>query len=178
MDVKEWREFLLKWQKEILQCADYIKDYDVFSVFPDLKNGPILVEGNAEEIKILESTLGKALPTSYKNFLMASSGWIHITMFTQFLSPKETNWFYETDREWVNTWNEAGGDYEVSDDEYLVYGPQQDPIHIRGKYMKSCLKISTDQDGYVFLLNPEIVTDDGEWEAWAFGRKITRSVSI
>ena len=61
---------------------------------------------------------------------------------------------------------------DATDDEYFVYGPEQNPIHIRGKYMKSCLKISSDQDGHVFLLNPEIVTDDDEWEAWAFDAKL------
>ena len=172
MDVKEWRAFLLNWQKEILQCTNYINDYDVFSVFPELKNGPILMQGNEDDIKILESKLGKALPASYRNFFIASSGWIHITMFSTYLSPNEANWFYETNKEWVDIWIESSDDYEVTDEDYFVYGEMQDPIYVRGKYMKSCLKISTDQDGYVFLLNPEIVTDDGEWEAWAFGTKL------
>ena len=172
MDSKEWREFLLNWQQEVLQCTSYINDYDVFSCFSELNNGPVLIEGNEDDINYLENRLGKPLPTTYKNFLEAASGWIHITMFTQFLPTEEINWFYETDKEWADMWEDASGDLQISDEDYFVYGPKQDPIHIRSEYMKSCLKISTDQDGYVFLLNPEIISDDGEWEAWAFGTKL------
>jgi len=39
-------------------------------------------------------------------------------------------------------------------------------------YLYSCLQISDDTDGYVYLLNPKIFTPDGDWEAWSFGSKI------
>ena len=42
--------------------------------------------------------------------------------------------------------------------------------------MKSCLKISSDIDGYVYLLNPEVRSDNDEWEAWSFGAKYPGAV--
>jgi hypothetical protein len=34
------------------------------------------------------------------------------------------------------------------------------------------VQISEQGDGYVYLLNPVVVTPDGEWEAWILGSKI------
>ena len=166
MNVDEWHEFLLKWQQQVLENDKYVKAFYVFDVFPELAEGPIVPSGNVDAVEALETRLGKSLPESYRNFLLAAPGWIHVTMFARFLPPEEVDWFYDTNKDWVDVWLEGSGDYEVTDEDYFVYGADQDCINIRAEYMKSCLKLSTDEDGYVFLLNPEITTEDGEWEAW------------
>ncbi len=103
---------------------------------------------------------------------MASNGWSHITMGVNFLSTNNIEWFYQTDKQWIDDWIDSAPDDEISDAEYYCYGEKQEPTNIRNNYLKSLLKISEDQDGYVFLLNPDVKTNDGEWEAWAFGTKL------
>lgn len=176
MSPEEWHEFLLNWQQKVLQTEAYVKAFYVLDAFPELADGPVVTEGNADDVSALEERLGKSLPDSYRNFLLAASGWVHVTMFARFLAPAEVNWFYDTNKDWVDIWIEGSGDYGVPDEDYFVYGPDQDCINIRAEYMKACLKLSTDEDGYVFLLNPEVTTDDGEWEAWAFGTKLPGAV--
>ena len=176
MNPNEWREFLHNWQNEVLQCSKYVEDFQVFSWFPELANGPQIKEGNEEDVLNLEARLSTKLPSTFKNFLLAVDGWNHITMFLKFLPAKDVDWFYNTDKEWVDIWNEDSEDFDIPDDEYFVYGEEQDPINIRREYMKSCLKISSDSDGYVFLLNPEIQSGNDEWEAWSFGAKYPGAV--
>lgn len=56
----------------------------------------------------------------------------------------------------------------MTDDEYLVYGDEQVSAAFRRAYLQTALEISLEQDGAILLLNPRVVTDDGEWEAWFF----------
>jgi hypothetical protein len=37
--------------------------------------------------------------------------------------------------------------------------------------MQDLLQVSSNDEDYVFLLNPRVQTPDGEWEAWDFGNK-------
>jgi hypothetical protein len=55
----------------------------------------------------------------------------------------------------------------VSEIDYRVYGPdanQPEPF----KYIDNVLEVSEVGDAAVYLLNPQIVTPEGEWEAWFF----------
>jgi hypothetical protein len=88
------------------------------------------------------------------------------------LSTGEITWFASVDPEWIRGWREGeklqGGPFQVPDDKYLVYGPEQDSVSIRSEYLDRCLAISTVRDSSIFLLNPEVTLADGEWEAWYF----------
>ena len=61
------------------------------------------------------------------------------------------------------------GDLSLTDEEYLVYGETQDSVRFRVEYLESALEVSDIGDSAIFLLNPKVVTPDGEWEAWFFG---------
>jgi hypothetical protein len=39
---------------------------------------------------------------------------------------------------------------------------------MRNEYLKTALAISEEGDAAICLLNPKIVTNEGEWEAWEF----------
>ena len=39
--------------------------------------------------------------------------------------------------------------------------------------MKTALQISSTLDGWVYLLNPQVIDTRNEWEAWDFGTKIS-----
>jgi hypothetical protein len=54
----------------------------------------------------------------------------------------------------------------ISDEEYFVYGAEQNPGLIRYEYIRTALEISDVGDTAIYLLNPQVVAPDGEWEAW------------
>ncbi|WP_329450816.1 hypothetical protein OG894_12620 [Streptomyces sp. NBC_01724] len=68
----------------------------------------------------------------------------------------------------MTVWSEAdGAGARVADEEYFVYGEAQAPFLLRPEYVPHTLKIShTPEATEVYLLNPCVVTADGEWEAW------------
>ena len=49
-----------------------------------------------------------------------------------------------------------------------MYGQEQDPITLRVEYLQTALQISDVGDSSIYLLNPQVVTEEGEWEAWFF----------
>ena len=56
----------------------------------------------------------------------------------------------------------------VSDEKYLVYGEEQEQDIMRVEYLQTALEISDTGDAAILLLNPQILTMEGEWEAWFF----------
>ena len=117
----------------------------------------------------MENRLQVSLPPSYKSFLMASNGaWLLERPF-QLLASKDVGWFQEIDPEQVDIWEKAS--YTVSDEKYFVYGRQQDSVHMRSEYIRKCLLVSSQHEGDQFILNPEIISESGEWEAMDLGYK-------
>lgn len=57
----------------------------------------------------------------------------------------------------------------VTDLEYFLYGEEQDCSKIRYEYLRTALEISDKGESSIYLLNPTIKTNNGEWEAWFFG---------
>jgi len=119
-----------------------------------------------EDIEKLESRLGVILPPSYKAFLSISNGWLRTTSFIDRIRPaEEVNWFRVENENWVNLYSDSGS--EESDEDYYLYDEDYAGADHRAEHMQSLLQISDIDDG-VYLLNPEAVTPDGEWEAWFF----------
>ena len=56
----------------------------------------------------------------------------------------------------------------VPDARYFVYGVEQDPVLARWEYLEDALEISPVGDSAIYLLNPRVIFEDGEWEAWFF----------
>jgi hypothetical protein len=59
------------------------------------------------------------------------------------------------------------GSQPTSDEEHRRYGDQQDCVVFDATYLSTAIQISAVGDG-VLLLNPAVLTSDGEWEAWFF----------
>ncbi|MFF8611247.1 SMI1/KNR4 family protein [Streptomyces sp. NPDC015350] len=121
-----------------------------------------------EELADLEQRLGTSLPPSYREFLGTSDGWLDTTdEIARLLSTREIGWAEDLDPELIEGWDDGTGADDVPDEEYFVYGDEQDCCAIRTEYLSHMLKIShTPESGDVYLLNPRVVTPDGEWEAW------------
>ncbi|GAB1817230.1 hypothetical protein HerbRD11066_03940 [Herbidospora sp. RD11066] len=120
----------------------------------------------------MEERLGVALPPSYREFLQVTDGWdlgMHLTV--SLLPAAEIGWARDMNNGIVEAWRPDPDDPlpEVPDDEYFVYGPEQDcAIHLRTEYFPDLLYVSGYHEGQAYFLNPRIVFPDGEWEAWDF----------
>lgn len=123
------------------------------------------------QLTAAEHRLGTRLPPSYRSFLECTNGLRQPQEFVggsggHFWPAEELDWFRTRNMEWIEAYNHDP--YPVPDSLYNVYGDQQDCVHFRAEYLYDCLELSHDGDSAVYLLNPRIVTADGEWEAWSF----------
>ncbi|GAB3002922.1 hypothetical protein GCM10023080_080740 [Streptomyces pseudoechinosporeus] len=166
-----WRDLLQRWSDEWLDPV--LHEQERAEPFPDeVRRARWLGSGGAtgEELDALEDRLGAMLPTSYRQFLLTSNGWLNTTHdIERILQVHEVGWARDLDPALVTGWTDGYGDagFRVDDEEYFVYGEAQDPVSIRPEYLPHTLKIShTPEATDVYLLNPCVVTPDGEWEAW------------
>ena len=168
----DWRPFLEIWSQELIEAG-------AFPALPAevVESGWLGFPGATEEqLTLLETRLGGVtLPPSYRDFLEVSNGWRQTgTSIWRMWSTKEIDWFRVRNRDWIDAYlspfifSELNEELVLTDDEYLVYGEAQDPVRYRIEYLESALEISETGDSAIYLLNPETVTADGEWEAWLF----------
>jgi hypothetical protein len=134
-----------------------------------------------EQIAQAEARLGTALPPSYRAFLTITNGWRQTTPFINRLwSTEEIDWFNVRHQKWLDALLEKSGYLStpsdtnssapsIPDEEYFVYGDEQDCSKIRVEYLQTALEISQRGEAAIYLLNPQIVTETGEWEAWFLG---------
>ncbi len=118
----------------------------------------------------MEARLGVSLPETYKGFLRCSNGFSGFGMNPLHLRPvEEIDWFAAEQQDWIDIWTDAhAGGPTVPDEDYFVYGDAQDCVNLRVAYLRSALQISDVSEGAVYLLNPQVKSDTGEWEAWFF----------
>jgi hypothetical protein len=118
------------------------------------------------ELDGLERRIGAELPESYRSFLSTSNGWVRLNMFIpSMLNTSQVDWLSLRMREWLEGVASFG---PVTDAEYFDYGALQAPENYRDEYLRRCLQVSEWGDGAMLLLNPEVKTESGEWEAWMF----------
>src|SRR5439155_26375283 len=100
-------------------------------------------------IAATEQRLEKKLPPSYRAFLNVTNGWGRTTAFIEHIWPVEQIKPSSIENyEWVDIWQEI------------------DPDCPEGRYLPSALQISEVGDAAVYLLVPDLVAPNGEWEAW------------
>lgn len=172
----DWKEFLEEWSAEIMQLLREYQQYGLIDLEAQAiaRNSLAYLSATDEQIKALETRLGVTLPPSYVEFLKTTNGWIQIAMDAgdgKIWSSDEVQWYREQAPEEIVAWMDDVG-IEISDEEYFVYGKKQDCVNLRTKYLKTALAISAEIDTAVYLLNPQVVMEDGEWEAWFLGHKL------
>lgn len=125
-----------------------------------LSIGTVLKEpASTQEILEAEDRLQIKLPKSYKEFLRVSNGIYSIYGEIE----EESLWpvnklvrVAEYDPDITDGWEGA----DVSDEEYFIYGNSQDPVIFRSEYLETAVAISSEYDGFIFLLNTEIYIDE------------------
>jgi cell wall assembly regulator SMI1 len=120
------------------------------------------------QIAQAEHRLGTTLPPSYRDFLRVTNGWNILNgSVDKVYSTEEVDWLRVRHQPWIDMVL-SSNTYLVSDEQYFVYGEQQNTAYFRPQYMPATLQLSEMADGSVLLLNPEVVTPEGEWEAWYY----------
>jgi len=176
----DWESFLKRWSQETIDAIGHDRN----ELPPEvLKSGWLGYPGATEQqITRVEARLGTILPPSYHAFLKITNGWRQTSLFSNKLwSIDDIKWFAVRHQAWIDafwkksehppseSFNAKAPSPSIADVDYFVYGNEQDCSKIRVEYLQAALEISQHGDGAIYLLNPQVVTPDGEWEAWFFG---------
>lgn len=176
----DWASFLRQWSQEIVQSLDLERE----ALPRDVLLSEWLGYPGATEEQIIqaETRLGISLPPSYRDFLKVTNGWRQTTPFVSKLwSTDEIEWFTVRNQSWIERLVEASElpsadpsnasvpPVSIPDEDYFVYGNQQDCSKIRVEYLQTALEISEGREAAIYLLNPQVMTQEGEWEAWFLG---------
>ena len=137
------------WEPFLKELSEFrLSDPRVAAAVPEQKvQERWLGEPSASELQIaaLEGRLSRPLPPSYRSFLAASNGFQQQSPFIHRLySADEADWFGVRNKAWAEAYRETYPNLE------------------------SCLQISAVGDGAVVLLNPDVVSPDGEWQTYFF----------
>jgi HEAT repeat protein len=163
--VEEWRAFLQKWSEEWLATDETFPAAVRKSRWLGFK------PATEKQIDQLEKRLGYRLPPSYRAFLLTTNGWRRTSAFIENVRPaNKVQWLEVDDPQTLEAWfGEAGEDAApfdgVSPEEYFTYDGR--PI-FDARHFRRSLKVAdpVPGDSAIYVLNPEAVADDGEWEAW------------
>ncbi len=150
----DWAAFLREWSGELIGNEDIAG-----SLPPEVKASDWLGFPGAsdEQIGRAEARLGKPLSPSYRGFLKASNGWRATGFFVDRLwSTDDIEWSGSVIRNGLPIGSGGAAQY-----------PPQD-LDSDGHYLPSVLEISDVGDSAIYLMNPQIVAGDGEWQAWFF----------
>jgi hypothetical protein len=170
-----WRPLLTRWSRELIASPQFRPRLPAEAVASGWAGFPGASE---EQIAAAEARLGTRLPPSYREFLKVSNGWHATGTFVDHVwSAEEVEWFAVRNRQWIDAYVNPpllpfnlpfSRAPRLSDAEYFVYGEEQDPARFRQEYLQTSLEISAEGDSAIYLLNPKIITPEGEWEAWFF----------
>lgn len=188
MDAFGWESFLRQWSQEILASME---DEEKQRLPPEvLESGWLGYPGATEaQIARVEARLQIILPPSYREFLQVTNGWRQTakradTFNHRLWSTEDIDQFAVRHPQWVKSFSEQtetvdttfGDEFQEWDDqwqcvgvpehEYFVYGEEQDPRKLRFEYLKTAIEISDVGFDSIYLLNPQVITSEGEWEAW------------
>jgi hypothetical protein len=161
----DWHTLLQAWNSVVFQDPEFMEFLPT-----EMRESGWLGHPGATPAQIAqaEHRLGTILPPSYRDFLRVSNGWNFLNgSVDKVYSTEEVDWLRVRHQPWIDMVLRSNT-YPVSDEQYFVYGEQQDPSYFRSTYFAGTLQLSEMEEVSVLLLNPEVVTPDGEWEAWYY----------
>jgi hypothetical protein len=170
-----WREAIDCWQRSIRQSVSSPREAGPWSMSeaPDEQEQEALVSA-------LERRLNLKLPPSYRDFLAVSDGRVRRrTVLPKppflFLSAAKVDWFRSAMTQAAEIWRK-GGDADLSDENYLLYDLRQYGFSYKPEFIDKLLLVGNRGESAQLLLNPEVRTRDGEWEAWILSSSIPGAV--
>ena len=159
----QWKEFLTDYNLALLAYLhDGGDNYNPQDITPEVIDSGWLGFPAATESQLrqLEARLKVSLPPSYRSFLLTSNGFHQPGQLVPRLFGANEVRPFDEGATWVGE--------PVSDEEYFVYGPEQLPETMRHEYLSTALVVSATEEAgtAMYLLNPQVVSETGEWEAW------------
>lgn len=168
----DWDFFLKQWSRDFLER---LEDSEFASLPSEVIEARWLgyLPATDAEIEQAQTRLNITFPPSYCNFLKVSNGWRKLDdVICRLWSTQEIEWLAKTDQELIDAWTTGvalgGGPVYVPDEAYFVYGDEQDASFLRDEYLQTALVIGGNPEEEFILLNPQVIFEDGEWEAWLF----------
>jgi hypothetical protein len=160
----DWESWLQEWNAQLLAGFTAPDAFTDPAVTPAvLASGWLGFPGAGEsEVAALERRLDTVLPPSYRSFLLASNGFLQPGVIVpRLLSTDRVDWFRSAHQDTIDIWTratEAAGDA-------LCAGTEAFEQHL-----PNALQVSEVErvGSAVYLLNPDVVAPDGEWEAFYF----------
>jgi hypothetical protein len=167
MTEPEWKTFLTAFNRELLSYEEVVEALPRHVI----ESAWLGYSGASDEdLTRTEERLETRLPQSLRGFLKISNGWrFPSPSIYELLPTSKLAWFREQNQDWIDAYTDPSFELPpISDHEYLVYGPGQDCCKFRTEYLRTALQVSAVGDSAVVLLNPKVITSDGEWETWFF----------
>lgn len=161
--VADWDRWLREWSAQLLAGFDAPDAFTDPAVTPAVvASGWLGFPGASEgDVAALEARLNTRLPPSYRSFLLASNGFLQPGMIVPtLLSTDRVDWFRVAHQDTIDAWQQgmeaAGGVCSPVDgfEQHLPHALQVSEVERVGTA--------------VYLLNPDVVGPDGEWEAFYF----------
>lgn len=138
----DWQPFLTELNHVLLtsKVSSHVSD-------PIRKSGWLgFPPATESQIFALEQKLNRALPPSYRQFLLITNGWTLLSLgIGRLWAVEDIAWFSERNSDVIEA-------LEAIDLDYVGL-------------LRVGLEVSEFTDGEGFLLNPDVVDDDGEWQA-------------
>ena len=166
MTTTEWKKFLSSWNEILISKIEYEPLSMDELIASDMLNNKILSNrwlgypgATENSIKAIEQKIGMVLPPSYRNFLLISDGFRQPgNLVPKLLSIKNIDWYRVNHQETIDIWNDESNEILTDDPDAF------------SQYLQDALQISAEEYGgsAVYLLNPKVITDNGEWEALYF----------
>jgi hypothetical protein len=176
MNQFDWRAFLKEWTKKLLRREQQDGKHDIPQQVRDT-NWLGFPGATEPQLALTEARLGITLPPSYREFLSVTNGWRQLrdrvaASAGRILASDEIDWLPKREGRFYVNWMDgielSGGPVAVPDDVYYVYGPNQHSCDFRDEYLQTALAISEFGDSAIYMLNPIVITAEGEWESWFF----------
>lgn len=175
METYNWEDCLKQWSRSQIEAVTDYFEREKATIPPDiLESSDLSCPGaTEEEISIAEERLEITFPPSYREFLKFSNGTrstvLDIEEFgSRLYSTEEIDFYADFYQDYIDNIIEIHQDMEpIADAEYFVYGEDQSEFSFRPEYFQTALLISSGDPKNYYLLNPQIVASNGEWEAWA-----------
>jgi hypothetical protein len=166
--VSEWERWLREWNGQLL--ADL--DPEEGKAFIDPAITPAVIASGwlgspgagEEEVAALERRLGVRLPPSYRSFLLASNGFLQPGLIvSRLLAAREVEWYRVAHQDTIDTWCRglAAGAAPAGPDAFEHHLPH-------ALQVSAVERVGT----AVYLLDPDEVGPDGEWQAFYFAHWI------
>ncbi len=165
MKTFDWKNHIREWSRKRIEL---LTESEKLELPPKVLEEWYLGYPGAteEEITSAEACLGVNFPPSYREFLTVSNGLRSTSKYgIEFYCAEKVDWYAPGNQDFIDELTETW-QIPVTDEEYFVYGDEQSDSAFRPEYLQTALEISSKDMGFIFLLNPQIVTSDGEWEAW------------